>query len=419
MTREPIVTDVTDVTIIGAGPIGLELAVALRRRGADFRILDAGPIGQTMSWWAPHTRWFSSNERIAIAGVPLETPDQSKATREQYLAYLRSIAKQFRIDVRTYEKAVAIRPAHGGGFRIETESQGGRRCLPSRKVVLAIGGTDRPRELGIEGEGLPHVDGYLREPHRYFGRRVLVVGGRNSAVEAALRLHHAGARVAISYRRAQLPGESIKYWLRPEIEGLIASGRIKAQLGTVPVRITPTEVWLRRVDGDGPPASDQRPVGDVDDGDRAQRERTEDTRPDGSDEIVRVPADDVLKLVGYVQDKSLFRQAGIELVGPESAPRHDPETMESNVPGLYVAGTAVAGTQSSRYQTFLENCHVHVDRIVAHLGLEDRCRDGDWREGDWRDGHPGQTRAAGEPRVDPADEAAGALRAEIRAMPES
>lgn len=343
---QTLVTE-TEVAIIGAGPIGLELAVALRRAGIGFQIIEAGPIGQTMSWWAPQTRWFSSNERIAIAGVPLETPDQSKATREQYLAYLRAVAKQFQIRVRCFEKAVAI-DRDASSFRITTQSNGGRQQIHCQRVILAIGGTDRPRKLGIEGEELPHVDGYLREPHRYFGRRVLVIGGRNSAVEAALRLHHAGAEVAISYRRSGLPVESIKYWLRPEIEGLIESGRIRAHFETEAIRITPSSVWLRGVAASEPNSDD--PI-----------------VPATTAEPIEVEADEVLALIGYVQDQTLLRRAGVELVGPGCTPSFDPATMETNVPGIYIAGTAVAGTQSSHFQTFLENCHVHVTRILDHL----------------------------------------------------
>ncbi|WP_153555973.1 NAD(P)-binding domain-containing protein [Roseimaritima sediminicola] len=343
----------TRVIIVGAGPIGLELAVALRRRRIPFEIVDAGAIGQTISWWAPQTRWFSSNERIAIAGVPLVTPDQAKATREQYLAYLRGVVAQFDIPVRTYQRVVDIqrRESDGQGgpdgetrFRVITEGRGTRTALDCQNVVLACGGTDRPRRLGVPGEDLPHVDGYLREPHRYVGRRVLIVGGRNSAVEAALRLHHAGAEVSLSYRGATLPEDGIKYWLLPEIRGLCAAGRIRAYFGTRPAAIHGDHVVLEPVKGHGS-------VGES--GAEAATQR--------------VAVDDVLKLIGYEQDKRLFEMAGVELIEDSLRPQIDEQTMQSNAAGIYVAGTAVAGSQSSRYKIFLENCHEHVDRIVADL----------------------------------------------------
>lgn len=326
----------TQLVIVGAGPIGLELAVACRRRGITFEIYDAGSIGQTISWWAPGTRWFSSNDRIAIAGVPLRTVDQSKATREEYLNYLRSVVDQFNIRVHSYQPIIDVR-RDGTSLTAVAKTPAGPCEVTCRAVALAVGGLDQARRLGIEGEDQPHVDGYLREPHRYYGRRVLIVGGRNSAVEAALRLHHAGAEVAISYRGDELPEGHIKYWLMPEIRGLIRSGRIEAHFGTKPVKIYPDSVELQSVDSN---ASDRR---------------------------TRVAADDVLTLIGYEQDKSLFRRIGIELVGEHQRPTVDESTMETNIPGVYVAGTAVAGTQTSHYKTFLENCHDHVERIVAHL----------------------------------------------------
>jgi len=338
----------TRVVIVGAGPIGLELAVALSRKRVPFEILDAGAIGQTISWWAPQTRWFSSNDRISIAGVPLATNDQSKATREQYLTYLRCVAQQFQVDVQCYQRVIDVK-RRNSGFTVVSESNSGKTIIDCDIVVLASGGLDRARRLGIEGESLPHVDSYLREPHRYFGRRVLIVGGRNSAVEAALRLHHVGADVSLSYRGHQLPEKNIKYWLYPEISGLIRAGMIRAYFETRPVRIEPTHVELEDVHR------------------RGKRQR--------------VAADDVLTLVGYEQEKSLFHRAGIELVGNNQQPWVNEATMETNVPGIYVAGTALAGTQSSEYRLFLENCHQHVDRIVAQLtGQSKMSEDRQWQQ---------------------------------------
>ncbi len=329
--------DTCDVCLVGAGPVGLELAVAMKREGIDFRHFEAGQVGQTMSWWAPGTRWFSSNERISLCGIPLVTPDGSKATREEYLAYLRQIVQAFDLRIRTFEPVAEIQ-RHDDGFTLVTQTRSAPRRTRCRKIILATGGTDFPRSLNVPGEDLPHVDGYFREPHRYFGRRVLIVGGKNSAVEAALRCFHAGAHVSLSYRRAQLREESIKYWLLPEMKSLMKSGRIPAYFGTVVTRITPTHVTLQHC---GP---DYVPAGAAFD----------------------VETDDVLKLIGYEQDKRLLRGAGIDLVGEEQRPVFDERTMETNVPDIYVAGTAVGGTQD-KFRIFLENCHVHVPRIVSHL----------------------------------------------------
>jgi thioredoxin reductase (NADPH) len=313
----------TDVVIIGAGPIGLEMAAALMRARIDYVHFDAKQIGYTISWFAPQTRFFSSNERIAIAGVPLHTSDGSKSTREEYLNYLRTVVELFDLKVRTYEPVQQI-TREDKSFIVTTP----RSRVRCNRLILATGGTDRPRRLGIPGEDLPHVSHYFRDPHAFFRKSLLIVGGKNSAVEAALRCHHAGANVSISYRRTQLPSTSIKYWLMPEITGLIESKRIPAYFSTTPTRITDRSVAL----------SDGR----------------------------EIPADFVLLLTGYEADMSLCKLAGVELEGPCLAPKHNPKTMETNLSSLYIAGTAVGGTQD-KYALFIENCHAHVDRILAAL----------------------------------------------------
>jgi thioredoxin reductase (NADPH) len=326
------------VAIVGAGPIGLELAVAVKKAGIDYIHFEARQIGHTISWWAPQTRFFSSNERIAIAGVPLITADGGKATREQYLAYLRTVVELFDLKVSTFEPVVAIEH-EPDGYRLTTHHATGPRQWRVKKVILVSGGTDRPRKLDVPGADLPHVSHYFTDPHDYFHRRVLIVGGKNSAVEAALRCYHVGAEVAISYRRDELPKKNIKYWLTPEITGLINAGQIKFFPSTVVTRVTPTTVSLARCTSDLAPCDGQR---------------------------FEVAADVVLALIGYEQDSRLFELANVPLVGECRAPVFDPDTMETPHHGLYVAGTAVAGTQD-KYSVFIENCHVHVDRIIGHL----------------------------------------------------
>jgi thioredoxin reductase (NADPH) len=319
------------VGIVGAGPIGLELAVALKKAGLSTLHFDSRQIGHTISWFAPQTRFFSSNDRIAIAGVPLQTADQSKASREEYLAYLRSIVEQFDLNVRTFESVVRI-DRGAEQFVLTTLAAAGEKTYRVSKLVLCTGGTERPRRLNIPGEDLPHVSHYFQDPHPFFRKQLLIVGGKNSAVEAALRCHRAGSFVTMSYRREKLEPSSIKYWLMPEISGLLESGKIKGHFNTTLARIEPGVVTLARAGG----------------------------------ESFDVNADFVLLLVGYEADMSLCKLAGVELEGPCQAPCFDARTMQTNVPGIFVAGTAVGGTQD-RYRVFIENCHVHVQRIVAAL----------------------------------------------------
>jgi thioredoxin reductase (NADPH) len=188
-------TQETDVALVGAGPIGIELGVALTRAGIEHIHLEAGQIGATIAWWAPGTRYFSSPERIAISGVPIPSPTQDKATREDYLAYLRAVVQQFDLSIRTNTRVERVRRlderfelqlAHSGAgvggpaemLRAEGEPREATEILRAKRLVLAIGDMHRPQMLNIPGEDLPHVSHYLAEPHTYFGKRVLIVGGK-------------------------------------------------------------------------------------------------------------------------------------------------------------------------------------------------------------------------------------------------
>jgi thioredoxin reductase (NADPH) len=186
--------------------------------------------------------------------------------------------------------------------------------------------------LNIPGENLPHVSHYFQDPYHYFRRRLLIVGGRNSAVEAAVRCYRGGSFVLLSYRRDKLDPAIIKYWLMPEIKTLIDSGKIEQHFSTVPVAIEHDRVHLRRQDGT----------------------------------TYWVAAGAVLLLTGYEADMTLFKQLGAQLKIETEAPVFNAETMETSVPGLYVAGTATGGTQN-RFMIFIENCHVHVQRIMSAL----------------------------------------------------
>lgn len=315
--------------IVGAGPIGIELHVVLKHLGVDVLHLEAGAIGQTITWYPKQARFFSSPERIAIAGVPLNTPDQTKATREQYLAYLRSVVQQFDLPIATHEKVRNIDRDQAGPFTVHTT----RRTATCEHLVLAIGDMHRPRKLNIPGEDLPHVSHYFDEPHPYFNRELLIVGGRNSAAEAALRCHRAGARVTLSYRRESLDDNGIKYWILPELKALIKAGEIHYHPSTNPTKITTTQVELQKK---------------------------------GISTFFQVDADHVLLLTGYEQDKTLFESLGVELVGENLAPQIDPATMKTNVSNLYIAGTAAAGTQQ-RFKLFIENCHIHAAKIAKAI----------------------------------------------------
>jgi thioredoxin reductase (NADPH) len=328
----------TDVVIVGAGPIGLELAAALKRAGVDYLHFEASQIGHTFTWWPRNTYFFSTTERIEIAGVPIQNTTQGRTTGEEYLAYLRAVVEQFDLQVHTYEPVVDIQ-RRDGGFLLGTRPQTGERHYFCRKLVLAGGDMHRPHLLNIPGEDLPHVSHYFVDVHPYFRKRLLIVGGRNSAAEAALRCWRAGAQVSLSYRRADFDAQIVKHWILPDLKAQIELGTIAFHPLTVPRAITPEHVLLERLRPDGAPGG----------------------------QCFEQPADFVLLLTGYEADMRLFELAGVTLAGEARAPVYDPETMETDVPGVYVAGTAAAGQHQKRYSLFVENTHVHVGRIVKAI----------------------------------------------------
>lgn len=321
-----------------------------------------------MGWWAPGTRYFSSPERIAIAGVPLLIENEEKASREDYLRYLRQVVAQFALDVRTYERVVAA-TREGNHFVLHTQKSfhgvGGpeeqlhaahktlestdppraaaadARQYHAERVVLAIGNMHTPRLVNVPGEDLPHVSHYLEEPHTYFGRRVVIVGGRNSAIEAAIRLYRVGARVTLCQRKPELERDRIKYWLLPEVEWLIKKGQITFHPGVGVREISTRTIVLEPL--------------------------VQGTR-DSCKQVIH--ADAVLLLTGYDQNPDLFEMLGVELHGDERRPRFAPKTMETNVPGVFVAGTATGGSQQ-RSKIFIENSHEHVERIARAIAGQD------------------------------------------------
>lgn len=323
-----------EVAIIGAGPIGIELAIALQRAGVDYTLFEAKQIGDAFSQWPPDTHFYSTPEHVALAGIPVQNTNQLPLSGEQYLAYLRMLVEQFDLNVHVYEPVIDIQ-REGEGFRLTTKHRTGEHNYYSRYVVMATGGMAGPRLLGIPGEDLPHVSHYFSGPHPYFRTRVLIVGGMNSAIESALRCWRVGAEVTISHRRPELNFERIKPHLTMDITTRIEKGEITYLPATTPVAITPEQVVLARTDEDWNPTAD----------------------------TFTLEPDFVILHTGFVADMGLFQKAGIELLGREQAPVFDEETMETNVPRLFVAGTAAGGTQF-RFKYFISTSHDHVGKIV-------------------------------------------------------
>ena len=316
---------VRDVIIVGAGPSGLATAIAAKQRGLDYVIVEKGVLVDSIFRFPTHMVFFTTPELLEVGGLPLITP-YDKPTRLESLRYYRRVVDSYGLQVSFHETVTAIE-REDGIFIVTTN----KRVREARAVVLAIGYYDLPNMLGVPGEDLPHVSHYYSDAHPYYRQRVVIVGGKNSAAEAALELFRGGAHVTLIHRHAAL-GDSIKYWVRPDIENRIKEGAVRARFETRVVEITRTAVTVERVDGTG-------------------REE--------------IPADGVFLLTGYHPDVDLMRRAGIQIDGATLEPALNPETFETNVPNLFVAGGAIAGRRTGNI--FIENGRFHGDKIIAAL----------------------------------------------------
>jgi thioredoxin reductase (NADPH) len=319
-----------DVVIVGGGPSGLAAAIACVRRGLDYEVLERGVLVNSIFNFPAHMVFFTTPELLEIGGLPLVSPFE-KPTRIEALRYYRRVVEAFRLNVSLREPVTSVRRCgEGAEASFEVRSQpvaGGERVQAARAAILAVGYYDHPNLLGVPGENLPHVQHYYKEAHPYYGQRVVVVGGANSAAEAALELYRAGAKVTLVHRGAALSA-SIKYWVLPDVQNRIKEGAIAARLGAVVRHITPSCVRIER---------------------------------DGCGEDL--PADAVLLLTGYHTDREFLGRCGVRVDPTSLVPVHDPDTLETNVPNLFLAGGVVAGLDSA--PVFIENGRLHGEKVVA------------------------------------------------------
>lgn len=319
----PLTAEPYDIVIVGAGPCGLACAIEAQRAGLTYVVVEKGCLVNTLYRFPTNMVFFSTPELLAIGGVPFIVAGE-KPTRAEALNYFRKVAEAFRLHLRLHERVDEIVP-EDGAFAVRTS----RGILRARNVVLATGYFDTPNMLGIPGEDLPHVSHYYTEGHPFFGRDVLVVGGQNSAVEAALDLYRAGARVTLVHFEDAL-GAKVKPWVRPVIESHIQKGHIAVLFRTRLEEIRPGKALVST------------------DGERRW-----------------ITADAVLAMTGYRPDHSLLRRLGV-CIDPETGePEHDPETMETNVRGLFLAGVIAAGYDANKI--FIENGRFHGAKIVRRL----------------------------------------------------
>lgn len=315
----------TDVAIIGAGPIGIAAAIACRQQGLSHLVFDKGTLVNSLYNYPLNMTFFSTADRLEIGDVPFVS-HQPKPNRNEALEYYRRVAMHWKIETRLYERVITVL-AIEGGFRLKTEKD----SYIAGSIIIATGFYDIPNLLQVPGEELPKVHHYYKEPHPYFGQNLLVVGAANSAVDVALETLRKGANVTMVIRESGIR-DSVKYWVKPDIENRIAEGTIKAYFQSEVTAIRPHEVDIRTPEGP-----------------------------------ITIPNDFVLAMTGYQPDFTFLQSLGIELIEQEGEtfPFHNPETMESNIPGLYLAGVICGGTVTNKW--FIENSRIHAEIAVSHI----------------------------------------------------
>lgn len=317
-----------DVVVIGAGPTGLACAIDAKRAGYKVANIDKGCLCNSLYNYPTNMTFFTTPELLEIGDIPFPSAHQ-KPTRMEALEYYRKVAEFYKLDVRQYQTVRAIEGSDGD-FHISTVDMFGRETEQcARKLILSTGYYDLPNELNVPGEDLPKVTHYYKEPHPYFNSDVLVIGAKNSAAIAALELWRHGARVTLVHRGPNIHNH-VKYWIKPDIENRIKNGEIKAYFESTVKEITMDSVALETPQG-----------------------------------VVRLKNDFVLAMSGYHPDFSFIESIGVVFEGPEHRPRVNPETLESNVPGVYLAGVIVAGMRTN--EIFIENGRFHGGQIARDL----------------------------------------------------
>jgi thioredoxin reductase (NADPH) len=318
-----------DILIVGAGPTGLACAIEAVARNLKLLVVEKGVLVNSIYNYPSTMTFFTSRERLEIGDLPLPSLN-IKPHRAEALEYYRRVADFYRLPIHFQERVMGI-GGRDGEFRVETETSEGQRAeYITKKAIIATGYYDLPNLLGIPGEELPKVSHYYTDPHPYFRRKVAVIGGANSAVVAALDLWRHGAEVTLIYREAAL-SPHIKYWIRPDIENRIKEGSIRALAQAEVKEILPGAVCVHRSNG----------------------------------EVLRLDNDFVFALTGYHPDFRFLRDIGVEIDPRTHRPRCNSEALESNVPGIYLAGVIIAGMDTN--EIFIENGRFHGKQIIADV----------------------------------------------------
>jgi thioredoxin reductase (NADPH) len=317
-------THTFDVLIIGAGPIGLACGIACAENGLSYLIVDKGPLVNSLYNYPLNMTFFSTADKLEIGNVPFIS-HSSKPTRSEALEYYRRVSMHWKLNLALYEAVESVIPSMKM-FTVKTS----KAVYQANNIIIATGFYDIPNLMHVPGEDLPKVHHYYREPHVYYGQKIIVVGAANSAVDVAMETWRKGAEVTMVIRDEQIR-ESVKYWIRPDIENRISEGSIKAYYNASIAAIRETEVDI--------------------------------STPDG---IETISNDFVLAMTGYLPDFDFLASIGIA-AGTDTyqTPVHDPVTMMTNVEGVYLAGVICGGLKTNKW--FIENSRHHADLIITHI----------------------------------------------------
>jgi thioredoxin reductase (NADPH) len=317
-----------DIICIGAGPTGLATAIEAKRAGMRSLVIDKGSLCNSLFHYPVNMYFFTTPELLEIGDLPLVCAAE-KPTRVEALKYYKKTAEHFDLEMRLFERVLRL-DGHDGDFTVTTrDEKGAEQRYTGKKIAVATGYYDLPNELGVPGEDLPTVSHYYTEPHEYWKQDVVVIGGKNSAAEAALDLYRNGANVTLIHRNKEL-GSTIKYWVRPDIENRIKAGQVKAMFETRVKEFRKDEVIVENGGGEK-----------------------------------RLPAKQVFALTGYHPDYAFIESLGVHLDPDSRKPALDPNTLESNVPGVHLAGVVTGGRHTS--EIFIENGRFHGKQIIEGL----------------------------------------------------
>lgn len=314
-----------DLIIIGGGPIGMACAIAAQQKGLNYLILEKGALVNSLYNYPLYMTFFSTAQKLEIGDIPFSCI-APKPGRQEALEYYRNIQRHFNLNIHLYERVNSVQKQENGTFAVASEKQD----YTTKNVVIATGFYDIPIYIDVPGENLPKVSHYYREAHEYAFKKVVVIGANNSSVDAALECWQKGADVTMVIRKGEI-NDRVKYWIKPDVENRIAEGSIKAYFHSEVTAIHENSVDIKTPEGD-----------------------------------ISIENDFVLALTGYRPDLDFLRLAGVNISsGINCAPEYNPDTMETNVKGLYLAGVVCGGLETHKW--FIENSRVHADMIVNDI----------------------------------------------------